>query len=243
VPWYKLILGRIYAIYCLVLFVILLVPAYLLFRLIDWFSGNKPYHFHQAFVVWMDLYLPLIGCAVKRTGLHHFSNRPHIVVLNHSSLLDIPISTPSIPLPNLTLGKSSFASVPLFGFIYKCGSILLDRKDKHSRGQSIILMKEALLQGLQICLYPEGTRNKSKEALLPFKDGAFTLAIDASVPIIIGIIKNTKKVLPIHPVFWAWPHRLEIEFLPAIDSKDKTVSALKEEVREAMLKKISLQHQ
>lgn len=219
-PWYKLILGRVFALYAILVFIVLLIPAYFLFLSIHIFSKgkNRNVYIHAAFTAWMDIYMPMIFCPVSKKGLHHFKkDTTYIVVLNHNSLMDIPVSSPGIPGPNRTLGKSSFAKAPLFGFIYKLGSILVDRKNPRSGAESFIAMKNALKDGLHICLYPEGTRNKSNEPLLPFKEGAFKLAIKTKTPIMVGAINGTKEILPATgPAFWFWPKRIEIVFSEAI---------------------------
>ena len=75
------------------------------------------------------------------------------------------------------------AKIPLFGLIYKTGSILVDRKDEKSRRESFSKMKEVLDMGLHMCIYPEGTRNTSTEPIKPFHDGAFRLAIAVEIPL------------------------------------------------------------
>jgi 1-acyl-sn-glycerol-3-phosphate acyltransferase len=231
--FYKVILGRVYALYALIIFVLLLPAAYLLFRLIDTFSAasSKEQNIHDAFNVWMDIYMPLIFCRVQRKGLVHFAkNESYIVIANHSSFMDIPVSKPGIPVPNKTLGKSSFAKPPIFGYIYKLGSILIDRNSTRSRVESFIQMKQSLQEGISICLYPEGTRNKSQEVLLPFHNGAFKLSMDTNTPIIPAIILGTKNILPADGLaFWAWPHKVEFTFLEAVHPKDfSDVEALKQ---------------
>jgi 1-acyl-sn-glycerol-3-phosphate acyltransferase len=240
IKWYQLILGRVYALYMLLIFILLLLPAFLLFASITLFykKEKKQTYYHIAFQVWMDIYLPLIFCPVKRKGLHYFEKgKSYIVVLNHNSLMDIPVSSPGIPPANKTLGKDSFAKIPLFGFIYKCGSILVNRSNARSKAESMIKMKNALKEGISICLYPEGTRNKSEAVLLPFHDGAFKLAITAKAPIIVGAIKHTKEILPANgPIFYAWPHRITLEFAPAILYQEhEKLDALKEKCNATML--------
>ena len=75
------------------------------------------------------------------------------------------------------------AKIPLFGLIYKRGSVLVDRKSEESRKNSFVKMKEVLDMGLHMCIYPEGTRNKTTEPLQRFHNGAFKLAIDTGKPI------------------------------------------------------------
>ncbi|MFM2386241.1 MAG: hypothetical protein RL660_998 [Bacteroidota bacterium] len=239
-PLHKTIFGRLYALYAIVVFLLLLVPAYFLFRLVKTFSEPQNLHsnIHKAFVAWMDIYMPLIFCPVSKKGLHYFEHgKAYVVVINHNSLMDIPVSSPGIPMPNKTLGKTSFSKVPLFGFIYKLGSVLVDRGNARSRATSLIQLKQYLQQGISVCLYPEGTRNTSNDVLLPFHDGAFRLAIDAKVAVIPAIINGAKETLPAKgPIFWAWPHRIQFEFLAPISPADfASVEDLKLATRKAML--------
>ena len=108
------------------------------------------------------------------------------------------------------------AKIPLFGLIYKRGSVLVDRSDKKSRQDSFKKMKQVLETGMHMCIYPEGTRNKTNLPLKEFHDGAFKLARETGVPIIPAIILNTKKILPAGKAFYFRPGKIEIHFLPAV---------------------------
>ena len=94
-------------------------------------------------------------------------------------------------------------------------------------------MKEVLKQGLHMCIYPEGTRNKTKEPLQRFHDGAFRLAIDMQKPIIPALIFNSAKAMP-RKTFFYWPTKVEMHFLPPIPVAGKSVQALKEEAFQIM---------
>ncbi len=174
---------------------------------------------HKVYKYWMQVYMPLIGCPVKVSGTQNFAkNTSYIVVINHSSLMDIPVSSPGIPNANKTLAKSSFAKTPLFGYMYKAGSVLVDRSNAASKAASFKAMEQVLKQGLHLCLYPEGTRNKSNAVLQPFQAGAFKLALQTTTPILPAIIKGTNKILPANgPIFWAWPGTITFTFLPPIE--------------------------
>ena len=77
-------------------------------------------------------------------------------------------------------------------------------------------MVDALKKGYHLCLFPEGTRNKTDKPLGTFFDGAFKVAIKAQKPIIPVLIFGTKHIL--HPTkkYWAWPHKIEFHFLPEV---------------------------
>lgn len=185
--------------------------------------------------LWMSVWLYITGCGFRIKGRKNFkAGQSYIVTCNHNSLLDVPLSSPFIPGGNKTIAKSSFAKIPLFGLYYMKGSVLVDRKNESSRRKSYEKMKAVLQNGLHMCIYPEGTRNRTNEPLKKFYDGAFKLATDSGHAIIPAVIFNTKKVLPPQKSFWFWPHRVEIHFLPPVESKLKTTEVLREEVFKIM---------
>jgi 1-acyl-sn-glycerol-3-phosphate acyltransferase len=235
----KAILARIYFVYAVSLFLIsMTIVALIVFILKMVLSTTRFDHaLHRTFQIWMGIYMPLIFCPVRHVGRERFAqDENYVVVVNHNSFLDIPVSAPGIPTTSKTLAKIEISKVPIFGYIYKQGTILVDRKNRNSRAESFAKMGEVLKAGMNLCLYPEGTRNKSNELLANFKDGAFKVAFDAKKDIIPGVIFGTKNIL--HPTrkMYAWPSRIEFHFLKKIkvdDSKD--VASLKSETKQVML--------
>jgi 1-acyl-sn-glycerol-3-phosphate acyltransferase len=234
----KEILGRIFATWAILIFIatmlILLVP-FLLFSY-PARDPKKTRRFAAYARVWMGIYLPLIGCPLFVRGRHHFAKgATYIVVCNHNSLMDVPISYPGIPGGNKTIAKAEMAKTPLFGMIYRTGSVLVDRKSEQSRKESYKQMRRVLDMGLHMCLYPEGTRNKTDQPLKNFHDGAFRLAIDSGKAIIPGVIFHTKKVLPATKPFYLMPHKMEMHFLPPIPVQPgDTTETLKNRVFKVM---------
>lgn len=233
------IAGTLYFFYGISLFIITMLVV----LLPVWFSNflaepKRSKFLHPLFKIWMSFFLPLVGCSVKRKGKEHFQpNENYVVVINHNSLVDIPVSSPWIPGPNKTLAKTEMAKIPIFGVIYKAGSILVNRKDEKSRRESFNAMNDMLRKGLHLCLYPEGTRNKTDKPLQKFYDGAFITAIRMQKPIIPGLIFNTKKIYPSDSKFWATPQKIHIHFLPPIPTKGlslNNLTALKEKVHKIM---------
>jgi 1-acyl-sn-glycerol-3-phosphate acyltransferase len=232
----KEIFARIFALYSLVVFIItmfiVVIPICLTF-LINEPTGTNIFRIISQ--IWMRVWLTLIGCPLYVDGRKHFKKgEVYVVCCNHNSLMDIPLTTPFIPAANKTIAKTSFAKVPFFGWIYRRGSILVDRNSNASRAKSFEQMKQTLDLGIHMCIYPEGTRNKTNQPLKSFYDGAFKLAIDKQKAILPCIILNTKKVLPASKIFYMLPHRLEMHFLPQVDIGNKTAKELKEEVYKAM---------
>ena len=97
-------------------------------------------------------------------------------------------------------------------------------------------MKVILQQGLHMCLYPEGTRNRTDAPLKEFYDGAFKLAIDTKKEIIPCIIIGTKEAMPIHKLFYLKPTKLKMIYLPAVSAENIDVKSLNTKVHEMMLK-------
>lgn len=229
------IAGHIYFVVGMIFFVITMlivfIPIWIISLLPD---PQKSKALHVAFRIWMGFFMPLVGCPIVRRGKEHFKKgENYIVVTNHNSVVDIPVSSPWIPGPNKTLAKIEMSKIPLFGVIYSAGSILVNRKEEDSRRKSFTDMQRMLDMGLHLCLYPEGTRNKTKQPLQRFYDGAFITAIKAQKPIIPGIIFNTGKILPHNRKFWARPMVIRFDFLEAIPTKGLSMEdlpALKEKV-------------
>lgn len=226
------ILGRVFAFWAFLVFalsmLLVLIPIFI--------SGiykepRRSVFMHTAFSIWMDVFFIFSGVRRIFVGRDIFkTGGPYVVVCNHSSFMDVPLSSTGIPGPNKTIAKIEMSRIPLFGIVYKRGSVLVDRKSEQSRKKSYLKMKQVLQWGLHMCIYPEGTRNKSKEPLQRFHDGAFRLAVDAQRPIVPSLIFYTTKVLPRHKTFFFWPHRVEMHFLPPVSPEGKTIAELRDEV-------------
>jgi 1-acyl-sn-glycerol-3-phosphate acyltransferase len=233
---FKEIFGRIWALWGLIsftsTFLIIFIPSMLCYLI----PGKKGQDIFIAISrVWMTFWLYIIGCPVTVTGKEHFAkNKAYIVTYNHNALLDVPISAPCIPSGNKTIAKTSFAKIPLFGWFYRKGSVLVDRNSDASRRKSFEEMKQVLQQGIHMCIYPEGTRNRTKEPLKKFYAGAFKLAVDTNTAILPAVIFNTKKAMPIHKTFFLWPCRLRLDFLTPVDSNDISAEELKDKVFKIM---------
>jgi 1-acyl-sn-glycerol-3-phosphate acyltransferase len=185
--------------------------------------------------IWMSIFLFLIGCSYSVKGKEVFKGIENaVIVCNHNSLIDIPISTPFLPRANKTIAKKSFVYVPIFGWIYQFASVLVDRKDHNSRKESYDKMIWVLNNGLDMLIYPEGTRNKTNEPLKSFYDGAFKLSIEAQKPIIPVVLLNTKKILPARPILYFTPGKIDMHILPAIYPQGHDKDSLKNAVYDQM---------
>jgi 1-acyl-sn-glycerol-3-phosphate acyltransferase len=228
----KNIFGRIWAFWGLITFAITFLIIFLpsmVSYLIKEPAGQR--YFIIISRIWMNAWLFLIGCPVRVSGKENFKpGVAYIVVFNHNAFLDVPLSAPFVPGANKTIAKASFAKFPLFGLFYSKGSVLVDRTSEKSRVKSFETMKKVLAAGMHMCIYPEGTRNRTNEPIKAFYDGAFKLAVAAKKDIIPCVISGTKKAMPINKTFFLLPVKLKMRFLPPVSSSDIPVKELKDKV-------------
>ncbi len=185
---------------------------------------------------WMTFFLYSVGCPLKVVGKKHYNKtKNYVVTSNHNSLMDVPLLTPFFPGPNKTIAKKSMAKIPVFGWVYARGSVLVDRNSDGSRRKSYEDMRNVLLkENLNMAVYPEGTRNRTDNPLKSFYDGAFKLAADCKKDIIPVVMFNTAKALPSEKTFFLLPKQLQMHLLPAVNCEGKTALQLKDEVYKKM---------
>ncbi len=232
------VFGRIWAVWVIIAFVSTMLVVLIPFLLFSYFrpEPQKTRTWVKLSRVWMNVFLPLAGCPLRVRGREKFAaGQSYVVVCNHNALVDVPVSYPAIPGGNKTIAKIEMARVPLFGLFYRTGSVLVDRDSETSRRDSFSKMKEVLDLGLHMCIYPEGTRNKTAEPLKTFHDGAFRLALTTGHTILPAIIFNTKKVMPASQGFFFRPSPLYMHFLdPVPPLPGESVESLKNRVFEIM---------
>ena len=230
------VFGRIWAVWALLLFIISFLIIFIPSMVSYLIPGKKGQdYFIWVSRCWMRIWLYMIGCPLTVKGKENFKKgQAYVIVYNHNALLDVPLSAPFVPGGNKTIAKASFAKVPIFGWFYKRGSVLVDRNDTQSRRKSYEAMRKVLRENLHICIYPEGTRNRTQQPLKPFYDGAFKLAVDAKKDVIPCVIFGTREAIPIDKGVYLIPTRLRMHFLPPVSSADIQSSDLKDKVFEIM---------
>jgi 1-acyl-sn-glycerol-3-phosphate acyltransferase len=161
----------------------------------------------------------------------------HVVISNHQSTSD-PFLLCWLPFDMRFVAKESLFKLPLIGWLMRLsGDIPLRRGDK----QSVVEMKEACLatlrSGMNVMLFPEGTRSPDGN-LLPFKDGAFQIAIEAQAPILPVALNGTRACRPKGSP-WFGEAKASVRILEPIPTQGLTLEALpalRERAREAIAK-------
>jgi 1-acyl-sn-glycerol-3-phosphate acyltransferase len=158
--------------------------------------------------------------------------RPYVVVSNHESFVDILLIS-HLPWEMKWLSKAELFRIPFLGWMLRlAGDIPIQRGFGPSAIEAIARCREALANRVSVMIFPEGTRSTTAD-LLPFKDGAFRLAIDAGVPILPLVVHGTSTALPKHD--WRFGRSTAVvRVLEPIETTGLTaadVPALKDRVR------------
>lgn len=129
---------------------------------------------------------------------HLASTRPAVFVGNHQTELDVLMLGCIFPRYCSVTAKASLKKVPVLGwFMTLSGSVFIDRKNTKDAREAMQGAADQMSKRRQsVYMFPEGTRSYAKEPmLLPFKKGAFHLAVHAQVPIVPVVAANYSDVL------------------------------------------------
>jgi 1-acyl-sn-glycerol-3-phosphate acyltransferase len=173
---------------------------------------------------WARTVIWLAAAKVTVNGTENISSsdESYIVIMNHQSNMDIPILIHSLPLQLRFIGKIELKKVPLFGnALIQAGHFLIDRKNHEKAMEGMRSAGEALRhRGLSVVFAPEGTRSPDGE-LLPFKKGAFVMAIETGIPLLPVTIAGTRQSLA-KGSLWTRSADVTVTIHEPISAKDLT---------------------
>ncbi|OJJ85055.1 1-acylglycerol-3-phosphate O-acyltransferase SLC1 [Aspergillus glaucus CBS 516.65] len=174
-------------------------------------------------------------------GAEHLSTRPAVFIGNHQSELDVLLLGAMFPPYCSVTAKKSLAKIPILGwFMALSRTVFIDRANKETALKAFDSAAEEMRDHRQsVFIFPEGTRSYSdKPELLPFKKGAFHLAVKAGVPIVPVVAENYSHVLsPKNLRFNSGD--IKVKVLPPISTAGLTsadVDQLTKSTQESMLK-------
>lgn len=113
---------------------------------------------------------------------------------NHGSLMDPFVLIALSKNPIVFVGKQELVKIPVFGFIYKRVVIMVDRNSPKSRKRVYAMAKKRLQNGTSMAIFPEGLVPTENVPLAPFKNGAFSLAIEFGMPIVPQVYYDCKRL-------------------------------------------------
>lgn len=146
--------------------------------------------------LWAPLVLRIAGIRVERRGRSDFEIQPPCVfVVNHQSMLDIPVVLSQVPVNLRFVSKHVLAWVPLLNlYMWRTRMIFVNRSDPARAYASLDRGAERIRDGVSVVVFAEGTRSRDGH-LRPLKRGAFRLARTAGVPVVPLAVDGTRDVL------------------------------------------------
>jgi 1-acyl-sn-glycerol-3-phosphate acyltransferase len=222
----------------LVVCVLLWLPLMLLVRL-----ATAPFDRGRYMVGYLFRQIPVVMVTLnplwrfRCTGpMPPDPRRPYVVVSNHESFVDILLIS-HLPWEMKWLSKAELFRIPVLGWLmWLAGDIPIKRGFGPSAIEAIARCRAALANRVSVMIFPEGTRSPTAD-LLPFKDGAFRLAIDAAVPILPLVVHGTRTALRKHD--WRLGRSTAVvRALPPVETSGLTVDdvpALKQRIRQMIL--------
>ncbi len=118
---------------------------------------------------------------------------------NHRSFFDVVLTLSCFPRVTGYVAKLEMKKVPILSLWMKnIHCLFLDRKNIKEGLKTILAGVEEVKNGVSLCIFPEGTRNKVNDTFLPFHEGSFKIAEKGGVPIIPMTIVNSAAVFEDH---------------------------------------------
>lgn len=224
----RLLLKKAYTYWCLFWFLLiflLLYPFWLIFLI-----SERTYPLgHFLNKVWAHLEFAMTGIPCKVVWeFKPEKGETYIYTPNHSSFLDIPTLVYSLPGYFVFVGKSSLAKLPLFGYMFRKLYIAVDRSSAKSRYQTLHESIKHINKGRSVTIFPEGTiPRENNPELIPFKDGAFRIAIEKQIPVVPITIPYNWIILPDKgtKTLVTW-HKMKIIVHKPIETKGMTLDNL-----------------
>ena len=173
-------------------------------------------------------WLRACGVRVQVSGLEYLDpNTQYVFASNHRSYLDTAMLFALTGRRMGLVAKKELLKVPVLGqgmdFV---NVIAIDRSNPERAMRSMEHAREVMKDGYSFGVFVEGTRAMPGE-LLPFKKGAFHLALQTHAPIVPVAIKNTDRMMPKRGGV-AYAGEIEMIILPPISTEGKTTDAVME---------------
>lgn len=188
-------LSKLFKIYFGIFFIgsfLLLYPLFYFFLKID-------VNFHTVFKLkrfWARIIFAILWSRLDIEGMEKIpDNQSFILCPNHTSYLDIIALCLVTDKLFLFMAKAELAKIPVFGIFFRTMNITVNRSSAIHAAKAFIRAKNELKKGNNIALFPEGTISGKAPELIPFKDGAFKLALDCNVPIVSVSFTNNYNII------------------------------------------------
>ena len=184
-----------------VLFLILSIPLLIAEWIIGRFNPALKDKSSLAIVNWaFRQVLRLAGTRVIVLGEENVPKDTAVLYVgNHRSYFDIVMTYVRVPRPTGYIAKKEMLKWPLLtNWMCNLHCLFLDRDDIKQGLKTILAGVEKVKNGISICIFPEGTRNKVPDTFLPFHEGSFKIAEKGNVPVVPMSIVNSAAIFEDH---------------------------------------------
>ena len=184
-----------------VLFLILSIPLLIAEWIIGRFNPALKDKSSLAIVNWaFRQVLRLAGTRVIVLGEENVPKDMAVLYVgNHRSYFDIVMTYVRVPRPTGYIAKKEMLKWPLLtNWMRNLHCLFLDRDDIKQGLKTILAGVEKVKNGISICIFPEGTRNKVPDTFLPFHEGSFKIAEKGNVPVVPMSIVNSAAIFEDH---------------------------------------------
>jgi putative phosphoserine phosphatase/1-acylglycerol-3-phosphate O-acyltransferase len=183
-----------------------------------------------AAAIGSELALAGAGVSLEVEGQENlWRERPAVFVFNHQSQLDVVILAALLRRDFTGVAKKELAKDPTFAAMGWLASIAyVDRTDSVAAREALAPALESLRSGTSLVIAPEGTRSPTPR-LLPFKKGAFHLAMQAGVPMVPVVIRNAGEIMAAHSMILT-PGTVQVRVLAPVPTENWTPENLNEQV-------------
>ena len=179
---------------------------------------------------WMDLIHSLAGVDIRVDGEENlWSHRPAVFIFNHKTNFDALIIGKLLRTDFTGVAKKELERHPIMGPAGRLMKVaFIDRGDAKKAVETMKPIMKLAQEGISIAIAPEGTRARTRE-LLPFKKGAFRIAMAAGIPIVPIIIRNAEDI-GARDAFFMRPGTVEVKVLPPISVADWSLDDLEDRI-------------
>ncbi|MGN0350577.1 MAG: lysophospholipid acyltransferase family protein [Roseburia sp.] len=188
-----------------VLFAILYLLIGIPILFVEWIIGKwnpKAADLSQLRMVQWAFKVILFICGTKITVIGEENvpkDEPVLYIGNHKSYFDIIITYARCPGLTGYIAKNNMEKVPLLNlWMKRLHCLFIDRDNVKEALKTILSGIDNIKNGISMCIFPEGTRNKNPEGMLPFKEGSFKMAEKTGCAIIPMAITNSADILENH---------------------------------------------
>ncbi|GAC1309802.1 MAG: hypothetical protein NVSMB10_17130 [Steroidobacteraceae bacterium] len=205
---------RIYAFYCITVFILLAIVTLLITTFVGGKRGRR-----RVAGTFSRLFLRVAGIPFTVQGSELLPGVPCVVVANHASYIDGILAIAALPPDFAFVIKKEMIRVPLAGFfLRRLGSEFVERFNRQEGASDARRVLRAAASGQSLVFFPEGTFDEHR-CIGRFHGGAFTTAARSAMPVVAVAIHGTRDLMPASGLMM-YRRPIRVQILAVLDSEE-----------------------